>query len=293
MTTSSEPKPKRVKDDAATGRTAGWILLGLIVIVFIWAEMFALSSTSTGLPACSPSTSGHDSGTQPSEAPLVELAPQSGSDRLLAPFSSERGAATRTLSFVPSRPLTTSAEQLEITVDTDLVRTDGRATFPSSQITFQPTITSNPDRVRVAVCLDPKGVPQGEYNGTVLVSGPGVKPAPIVVTATLAHTNKRIAFAVAILGAVVGFSVKVYTDDGWSRWSSYVPSLLVGLLAAVAVGYFEAYAGNPVFGAAVTDWITLFGVGFGAVVTGMTAADALGKAGRTAAASRAGATDST
>jgi hypothetical protein len=36
------------------------------------------------------------------------------------------------------------------------------------------------------------------------------------------------------------------------------------------------YAGNATFGQKVTDWVALFGVGFAAVVTGMTATDALG-----------------
>jgi hypothetical protein len=57
--------------------------------------------------------------------------------------------------------------------------------------------------------------------------------------------------------------------------------LVLGILAAVTTGYFVTYAGNQTFGANVTDWIAVFGVGFAAVVTGMTAADALGGASKT------------
>jgi uncharacterized membrane protein len=203
---------------------------------------------------------------------------------LVIPFSSDRRPEKRTLSFLPSSTLIVPAEQVSATIETDLVREDEEKTFPADQVTFRSFVTSNPDRLRIAVCLDPRGpyaVPQGQYSGTIVVGGPGIKPTPVPVTVSLAHTSRRLALFVALLGAFAGFGIKVLGDtttDFWKSSRSYASTLVIGLLAAIATGYFVGYAGNSTFGEKTTDWITLFGVGFAAVVTGMTATDALGAA---------------
>jgi fructose-specific phosphotransferase system IIC component len=133
------------------------------------------------------------------------------------------------------------------------------------------------------VCLDPRSpipVPQGNYLGTLSVGGPGITPATVAVSATLAHSNKGLAFFVAVLGALAGLLAKFLSDNRkfLTDWKYYLTATLVAVIAAVGTGYIASYAKNPIFGENLADWVALFAVGFAAVVTGVTAIDALGKA---------------
>jgi hypothetical protein len=229
------------------------------------------ASSTTVTPTPVPSTT----------EPPIELTLQ-GKDRLTVPFRSDRDPENRTLSMLPSKELTTPANQVEVSIETDLVRNDGERVFPADQVTFATSITTNPERLKVVACFDPlarQQVPQGEYTGTLLVGGPGIKPLSVPVDVTLAHTAKRLALNLALLGALVGFFVKVLGDkdvDFGKSWKTYAGTLLIGVIAAIATGFIGTYASNKTFGENLADWVTLFGVGFAAVVTGMTAIDALG-----------------
>jgi hypothetical protein len=266
------------------GQKMGWLvaaIVGLITVVLI--ELFVLANHFKDEPGCPSSSVGSQAAAGASSV-AIELTPQGGSDRLIVPFSADRRPEIRTLSFLPSSTLSVPAVQVTAAIETDLLREDNEKIFPADQLTFRSSITSNPDRLRITVCLDPRGpyaVPQGQYSGTILVGGPGIKPIPIAVTVSLAHTSRRLALLVAVIGALGGFGVKVLGDtttDFWKSSRAYASTLVIGLLAAIATGYFVNYVGNPTFGEKVTDWIALFGVGFAAVVTGMTATDALGAA---------------
>jgi hypothetical protein len=234
-------------------------------------------------------------------ASLAELTPEAGSETLKVGFGSNRDPQVRTITFKATEALSVDPSGIRVYVLTDLTRGDSAA-FPKGQITFQAGITPDMMRLQVAICLDPahpNGVAQGEYTGSIVVSGAGLTISPVPADITLRYAPSSRAWMVAFVGALLGLMLKVLTDTTkrvapapaggsapsgadqgtWKNIRAHVMSaqflanvIVGGIVSVTAV--FYTYAGNATFGASLGDWLGLTAVGFTAMIGGATLTDA-------------------
>jgi hypothetical protein len=217
---------------------------------------------------------------------------------------------TRTITFTPLKPLPRYARHVVAGVEGDLVRTDKGAIFSEDQMKVATHVSPDGQLVTVRVCFNrefPYRVDPGQYEGTFLVRGPGLRPTTIPVIASVRYPNGWLVHIVAFATVLLALFAKALSDVAklrpelaggsqalspaeerrtrkkqarvalrqelrdYAKEPLFIVSAIVGLgIAWYAV--FTIYLSSSTFGTP-GDWIKLVTFCFGSVVGGMTATD--------------------
>lgn len=173
------------------------IVAGAIVAVLLLLLMFGGGAVSEA----------DDTGTLSATPSTISIAVLAGSSQSSPPVSVE---------IVATQAIPTSTA-LGASMLGDLVRDDSAARIPRSDI--QVTVTRDPaDQTNESFVLtftpSLNGAGAGKYSGSIRVTGPGVTPLTIPVTLTVQGGEWGWVLLILVLGLLVGWLLKWYTDAG-------------------------------------------------------------------------------
>lgn len=218
------------------------------------------------------------------------------------PFWRDRTPTVMSIPLRSSNPLPVKSPELVVKLAGSLQRTDGGATINQQDFAGAGTIGIDGKTVDLATCVDPRGVPPGEYTGTILVSAAqGVEELSVPVDITLQATDWWLP-VIPFVALLVGLFLKILTDveklvenvevgkpakplrPAMRNYISNHPVRFIGTIVtgiiAMSVIFWKTYASNPTFGGDHNDGWVLFGTVVAAQLTVNTIADALGLAAR-------------
>jgi hypothetical protein len=209
----------------------------------------------------------------------ITLKPFGSSDgSVTMPFGRSREPDARRVQFSIEHRVNKVEKSIRI-IPTDFLRTENGGRLPDGRVHWSWSVVGR--LVTVWVCIDPTGVPAGEYDGSLLVRDRRFRPATIPVTTTIQYADwSRVLIAVflSFLAAAFAKYVQAQRDLEHDPFSRDTPVLfgrwIVGRAGSlgVAVGavttiFLSQYWGNPSWGSNSTQVLTLMGATFAAVMT--------------------------
>jgi hypothetical protein len=209
----------------------------------------------------------------------ITLKPFGNSDgSVTLPFGRSRQPDARRVQFSIEHKVNKADRSIRL-IPTDFLRTENGGRLPDGRVHWAWSVVGR--LVTVWVCIDPTGVPPGEYDGNLLVRDRRFRPATIPVTTTIQYAGwSRVLIAVflAFLAAAFAKYVQAQRDLEHDPFSRDTPVLfgrwIVGRAGSlgVAVGavttiFLSQYWGNPSWGSNSLQVLTLMGATFAAVMT--------------------------
>jgi hypothetical protein len=209
----------------------------------------------------------------------ITLKPFGNSDgSVTLPFGRSRQPDARRVQFSIEHRVNKVDRSIRL-IPTDFLRTENGGRLPDGRVHWAWSVVGR--LVTVWVCIDPTGVPAGEYQGSLLVRDRRFRPATIPVTTTIQYAQwSRVLIAVflAFLAAAFAKYVQAQRDLKNDPFSRDTPVLfgrwIVGRAGSlgVAVGavttiFLSQYWGNPSWGSNSQQVLTLMGATFAAVMT--------------------------
>lgn len=170
----------------------------------------------------------------------------------------------------------------------DFLLVDGNNTFPDSHASLKFSMAL--DKLRVALCLTPSGVPTGSYSGSLTLAGQGVKPVQIPLTINLKDNNVVLIWAGIVVAAIAAVFFKWWTmkvadanapngaslKEFWNWLTKQWVTVLLAVVGAAGGVYITKFANKDSF-LASERW-GLWVATFTAVMSASLLLNALGKA---------------
>ncbi len=195
------------------------------------------------------------------------------------PDGAPLGSPTQTIPSLPE-----PGTQLEVQA-IDFERDGGDFELEPDHIWAQATVRNNREGVRLAVCVDPDGVPAGKYQGSIVFDDTRVTAGAIQWTVTLQYEKWWLVAYGALLVAAAAFFYSYSTtgssspsdrpnDTASRRLIVFAKDNFIGIAAGVAtatVSFISAYWGSLDWGGDPDDWLKGAGVVFAAFTTGFLA----------------------
>lgn len=196
---------------------ATMLLLGLFVapvVALVLAPFVLTSQEKGGQPPCE-EAKGPPLSSRTPVGEEITLTPIAGDRPVVVSFREHRQPRRSRIVLDASNRLVGLHKRVSAVVRGDFIRSDDGERFPREQITSRAVVSSNGRHVTVRLCLDPlrgRPVEPGEYQGSVLIEGPGVQAASLIVDVRLRETRWWMVFLWSILAAVAGVVVKLFVD---------------------------------------------------------------------------------
>lgn len=164
---------------------------------------------------------------------------------------------------------------LNLRVVGDFTRTNGGATFlPQGHVFAYSIRKQGGPLVEVDLCIDPRGVASGRYDGRIVISGAGLVNQTLPLTVKLRSDLTGLAWLAALSGAL--FAFVVFARARKVKATVFGTVIAVGFIAIfAAIAMTTVYFSSATFGGAgASDWFTLVIWSFTGKAAGLTIADA-------------------